>query len=73
MGLLGSGSSGSRGKIRIPAKGHTPNAETDPSRSGNPDQIDQRDAIAQQGQALRKANSKSRSTGIKLGGRGIKR
>jgi len=73
MPLLGSSSSGSKGKVRVPKQLHTPNVETDPSRSGNPDQVQQRTAIATQGTMLRKENKKNRSTGIKVGGKGIKR
>jgi len=73
MALLGSGSSGSKGKVRTPKQLHVPNVETDPSKSGNPDQVQQRTAIATQGIMLKNENKKNRSTGIKVGGKGIKR
>lgn len=64
-GLLGSGSkSKSRSHTRLSRGLHVPNVETDPSRSGNPDQVAQRDAEAGKGQMLHKQLKKNKSTGI---------
>lgn len=69
MGLLGSGSSGKRGKARLPKLQDTPNVETDPSKSGNPDQVAQRTNMALQGVMLKNINRKSKSSGLKIGRR----